>query len=112
LKHFVQCNRSLTFKSQQYLYFFPENQCYKKKTDYAQPTTAYRYLIQYNRKLNLYRFLPVLPYLYFNIDGVCEYGGHGRGALESFEGLLFDFDLPHRGVRGVVLTRVRDNLGR
>jgi hypothetical protein len=54
----------------------------------------------------------VLPYLYFNIDGVCEYGGHGRGALEGFEGLLFDFDLPHGGVRGVVLTSVRNNLDR
>ncbi len=31
LKHFVQCNRSLVFKYQRDLYFFPENQCFKNK---------------------------------------------------------------------------------
>ncbi len=31
LKHFVQCNRSLVFKSQQHLYFLPENLRFKNK---------------------------------------------------------------------------------
>jgi hypothetical protein len=34
LKHFVQCNRSLVFKYQGDLYFFPENQRDKNKMIY------------------------------------------------------------------------------
>ncbi len=34
LKHFVHCNRSLVFKYQRDLYFFPENQRVKNKMIY------------------------------------------------------------------------------
>ncbi len=37
--HFVQCNRSLVFKSQRDLYFFLENQCFKNKM--IMPTTGF-----------------------------------------------------------------------
>ncbi len=40
LKHFVHCNRSLVFKSQQDLYFFPEINALKKKW-LIMPNTAY-----------------------------------------------------------------------
>jgi hypothetical protein len=36
LKHFVQCSRSIAFKYQRDIYFFPENQRFKNKMiDYA-----------------------------------------------------------------------------
>ena len=49
-------------------------------------------------------------YLYFDVNRVCKDGGHGSGGFDGLEGLLFDLDLAHCRVRGVVLPRVRDNL--
>jgi hypothetical protein len=53
LKHFVQCNRSLVFKSQQDLYFVLDNQRLKNKIiDYAH-ILKYLDIIMISRYFNI-----------------------------------------------------------